>query len=153
MIDPRSGALTLAGGARLGPETTLAEFRGSPLFASSREGVQNEPWSSWVVPELRAGDRVFRAMLCFSDGRLGMIDLVMQLPGSKRKWFETTPESEAQRKAAHDGWLEGVLGAPSERAEDRASWRLDGAEVVSLLDRRAVSSAIHLRYGWEAEEP
>lgn len=152
MLLGEDGAVRLEDGAELGPETRLDDFLASALAAQAREGVQRDDWRSWVVPELRIEGRSFRAMLCFSEGRLGMLDLSLQAPELGR-WYEANPEHEALRRARHDALLEAALG-PAERREAATSgWRRGGCEILSITDPRSGASAIHLRYGWVGDNP
>ena len=151
-IDPRTGALTLDDGTRLDPDYARDEFLSSDHAKRGREGVQNEPWSSWVVPEVKAGGKSWKAMLCFSDGQLGMLDLVLQAPEFGCGWQDHSAEKERARKKAHDAWLESELGPPASVEALVSTWTLEGCEVLSLHDKRTAASAINVRFGWEKDD-
>ncbi len=151
MLLAEDGAVRLDDGTALGPDMRLDDFLGSALAAVAREGVQRDDWRSWVVPELRIEGRSFRAMLCFSDGRLGMLDLTLQAPELGR-WYETSPETEVLRRARHDALLEAALGPAEVRETAADRWRRGRCEVLSITDPRSGAAAIHLRYGWAEDE-
>jgi len=95
----------LRDGTRLGRTLTLDEFVWtSPLHAKARRGEGAAGWTSWRLDfELRTGDR---GALClrFLNDRLAWIEFSLPWDGPP---FSADPEW----KAAHDRWIEKVLGA------------------------------------------
>src|SRR6185503_17661218 len=105
MIDGATGEVVLKDGTRLGGDLTLDAFRESPLFQEAESGEGAEGWTSWRFErELQQGGR-FYLCLRFKDEPLQGIELV--LPWDGAPWV-----AEPAWKAAHDRYIEKILGAP-----------------------------------------
>lgn len=150
-IDPSTGALTLDDGVGLDPSVTLEAFLASPLGQGARSGVQNHPWRSWVVDGVHIGDERFRAMICFSDGLLGMVDLVRMGPNDRPSW-DASDSTERARQRGHDEWIERHLGARTSGTDVESRWQLDDCEIVSFFHERACAAGISFRFSWEKDD-
>lgn len=106
MIDGETGDIVLRDGTRLGRGLTRDEFVWtSPLYRAARRGEGAAGWTSWYLDlELQRGGP-FRVCLRFQEDALKRIELTMPADGNPFA-------ADAKLKAAHDRWVEEVLGAP-----------------------------------------
>ena len=106
MIDGETGDLVLRDGTRLGRGLTRDAFVWtSPLYTTARRGEGAAGWTSWYLDlELQHGGP-FHVCLRFLEDTLERIDLTMP-------WDGQPFAADATLKAAHDRWVEEVLGAP-----------------------------------------
>ncbi|MCC6552560.1 MAG: hypothetical protein IT372_05985 [Polyangiaceae bacterium] len=138
MIDEETGELELAGGVRVGPSFTEAQFLASPLARRSK--AMNSPeWGGYRVERQRVFGREVRVTLGFRRGKLVMLELFLVGAVSKASWDEWSDREEVQRKADHDAWLEAMLGPPP--------YSYPWGEITSQHDPRGGYSSIVIRYG------
>jgi hypothetical protein len=133
VIDGATGEVILRDGTRLGRDLTLDAFVWtSPLYTQARRGEGAAGWTSWHLDlELEKGGR-FQLCLRFKDDLLQWIELSCP-------WNGVPFVAEPKWKAAHDRWIEEVLGVapPVVRPWGR---------VDSVADDRSGSCQILLKY-------
>ena len=106
MIDGATGEVVLKDGTRLGRELTLDAFKSSPLHQLVVRGQgMASGWTNWSLElDLQKGGR-FYLCLGFMDETLQWIEL--SLPWDGAPWV-----AEPAWKAAHDRYIQEILGAP-----------------------------------------
>lgn len=105
MINRDTGQITFDEPAlTIGPETTRTAFLASEIARQSRSATANEPWHSWHLPPMRAGD-VLGVTVFFHGDALKMVVIEDTNPRFGRSWADYSDENERQRKAVHDKWL------------------------------------------------
>jgi hypothetical protein len=105
MIDPRTGIITFESPVfSIGPATRRSDFLSSTVGALSQSAVDNEPWHSWHLPPLKAGDD-FDGTVYFTADEITMVILENADPRFGTSWTDYSNENERARKAAHDQWL------------------------------------------------
>ncbi len=133
MIDGATGEVVLRDGTRLGRDLTLDAFVWtSPLHKLARRGEGAAGWTSWYVDlDLEKGGR-FHLCLRFKDDLLEGIELSLPWNGAP---FVADP----MWKAAHDRWIEEVLGAAPPLVRP---W----GRVDSIADARSGGCLILVKY-------
>jgi hypothetical protein len=127
MIDGATGDVILKDGTRLGRDLTLDAFKASPLHNLLRRGR-----GSWSLElDLQQGGR-FYLCLQFKDDALERIELTMP-------WDGPPFVAEPAWKAAHDRWIEEILGTAPPVIRD---W----GRVESVADQLGGSCRILITY-------
>jgi len=106
VIDRDTGDVVLRDATRLGRALTLDEFVWtSPLYAQARRGEGAAGCTSWRLDvDLQTGDR---GVLCLRSLNERLAWIGFSLP-----WDAPPFSADPAWKAAHDRWIEKVLGAP-----------------------------------------
>lgn len=133
MIDGATGDVVLKDGRRLGRDLTLDAFKTSPLHKLVLRGLGTaEGWTSWSLElDLQKGGH-FYLCLRFKDDALERIELTMP-------WDGPPFVAEPAWKAAHDRWIEEILGAAPPVIRD---W----GRVESVADQLGGDCRILIRY-------
>jgi hypothetical protein len=144
MIDSATGEIGLDSGESIGPSLTLKAFLASPLAGGACPHALSggTPWSIFDLGRRAIGGQTFAATLRFEGAALRMVQLSLVQSTASSSWDDWSEDTELARKARHDAWLEGQLGA--------LPWWRSWGEVRSVYDPRGGSSSIQITYDGRA---
>jgi hypothetical protein len=143
MIYQQTGEIDFGTDIRIGPAYPEAKFLASQLARHSKALSQSPPRSSYRTARQLISDRTFRVTLHFHNGKLASVELFEVGTESKASWNDWSHREEAERKASHDAWLDGMLGPPPYVY----SW----GNITSDVDPAGGYSCIVVRYALQAD--
>lgn len=145
-IDKATGCVAL-GGVSVGPATTLADLRRSPLGEVLRKQPAGEPpWETYSAGVTEIGGLRFMASLTFHAARLEQVRLSLHDEPSSASWDEWSEKGEKKKQAKHDAWLRKTLGAATRSDEIGVHYEYQWGQVLSSFDSRSASSDVVLSY-------
>lgn len=146
MIDAATGIITL-GGVSVGPSTTLAGLRRTPLGEELLDlRIAAPPWESYSAGARELGGQRFQVSLSFEGGRLALVSLSLDDESERATWDSWSKKREKERKKSHDRWLAKFLGEPTRADAVRSAYDYPWGHVVSSDDPRSASSSIVVSY-------
>ncbi len=138
MIHRETGEIEFTTGTRIGPGLTETQFLASPLARGATAMDMDAQHSGYKLARQYIDRETFRVILRFVMGRLVLVELFQVDTHSKASWDEWSDDEEKQRKATHDAWLEGMLGAPP--------YAYDWGKITSAHDPHGGYSSIIIKY-------
>jgi len=146
MMDSATGQIGLDSGESIGPSLTLKAFLASPLAGGASPPALGggTPWSIFDLGRRAIGGQTFAATLRFDGDALRTVQLSLVQSTASSSWDDWSEDTELARKARHDAWLEGHLGA--------LPWWRSWGEVTSVYDPRSGSSSIQITYDVRARD-
>lgn len=143
MFDPTTGAVRFSDGTTISSSLTRSEFLEASFGKTREVSVKNEPWCSWRVTRMPAGDRFFVLVLQFYAERLLSLKLVESDLVGFADWKDWSETDELRKKRTYEKLLSRELGR-------RRSFHW--GSVGAAYDPRSGSSFIFLTYGKDVFE-
>lgn len=147
-------------GELVGPGTCSSDFAQLRIAASGEVRVGPDRTEMHYQRESLSGG-IFTVAIGFVGPRLGSIELFLHRPGDEAGWEGWSEQSELQRKADQEAWIECTFGRPLRirpvRLDDRdivpadtpAAARhaeFEWGEVASFYDDKGGNAFVRIRY-------
>lgn len=111
MIDRSTGSLHFDDGIVIGPALTRTQFLNMQVGETREVSVKNEPWCSWRVTRLKAGGRMFIAILQFQSEQLQSVELVESDQVGFGDWKDWSEAHELENLQRYEEFLTRELGS------------------------------------------
>jgi hypothetical protein len=146
-IDPTTGEIVLFG-VHVTASLSRDAFLASALAHHCQVHDMRNGWVHYDFHECPIDGQSFSGSLSFEGSRFDGYTLQNGDPRFGTSWRDRPKDGEHQRRAAHDAWLESLLGPPHETDDAHFSkaYQFRWGSVSSSYDPRGDTSAILVRF-------